>query len=384
MLERLHTLQEISDSVQVSLSTLRRALRSKKLPHTRIGKRGQVRVSQADLDAWLARGESGEATRIFPRASDQGDTVIAPRKDTAGVTGVREGNVGKTLSYRILTADVRTGLKALPRRSVDTIVTSPPYYWQRDYKVEGQIGHEATIDEYVNALTETFSEAREVLADDGLLFLNLGDCYYNAKGKPHGRDKKHGARQIARQQLRAVDGPGLGLPRKSLIGLPWRVALALQEKGWTLRSSVIWHRPSALGEPSSKDRPWRTHENIFIFSKQPKYFFNRKGLANEEDIWTIRARPKNPYAHCAPFPAELVDRCLSCGCKPNGIVLDPFAGSGTTLVAAVLSGRSAIGIELNDEYSGLAERRLKDVLHRKTESSKKQLNGRRMGARRRA
>ena len=218
------------------------------------------------------------------------------------------------------------------------------------------------IDGYVNAVVEAFSEARVVLADDGLLFLNLGDAYYNAKGKPHGHDKKHGARQIARQQLRAVDGPGLGLPRKSLIGLPWRIALAMQATGWTLRSSVIWHRPNALGEPTAQDRPWRTHENVFIFSKQPRYFFNRAGLNGEEDMWTIRARPENPYAHCAPFPVELVERCLRCGCRPKGTVLDPFAGSGTTLVAALLSGRSAVGIELNDKYSALAERRIRKVI----------------------
>jgi DNA modification methylase len=293
------------------------------------------------------------------------DTGHAKPGTVEGVRNLREGHVGKKLSYRLITADVLAGLRAMPRKSINAIVTSPPYYWQRDYEVEGQIGHESTIDGYVAALADAFSEAKEVLADDGLLFLNLGDSYYNAKGKPHGRDRKHGARQIARQQLRAVDGPGLGLPRKSLIGLPWRVALLMQSRGWTLRSAVIWHRPNALGEPSSKDRPWRTSENVFIFSKQPKYFFNRSALGGEEDIWTIRARPENPYAHCAPFPVELVDRCLSCGCKPGGTVLDPFAGSGTTLVAALMSGRSAVGIELNDQYAALAERRLRDAILKK-------------------
>jgi excisionase family DNA binding protein len=365
MLERLHTLQEISDSVQISLSTLRRALRAKDLPHTRVGKRGQVRISQADLDLWLARKQSLELN-VHGAAVAEEKAARPATNGAIGIRAIRESNVGRSLSYRIITADVRAGLRALPRTSVNAIVTSPPYFWQRDYNVEGQIGHETTIDGYVSALADTFSEAKEVLADDGLLFLNLGDAYYNAKGKPHGRDKKHGARQIAREQLRAVDGPGLGLPRKSLIGLPWRVALVMQARGWTLRSSVIWHRPSALGEPSSKDRPWRTHENVFIFSKQPKYFFNRTALAGEEDIWTIRARPKNPYAHCAPFPAELVERCLRCGCRPKGTVLDPFAGSGTTLVTALLSGRSAVGIELNDEYSSLAERRIRNALREKT------------------
>jgi site-specific DNA-methyltransferase (adenine-specific) len=328
-----------------------------------------VRVSQADLEAWLARKQSGELN-LREAGLHQEARTRSPADEATGVLGVREDSFGKGLSYQLITADVRAGLRALPRKSINAIVTSPPYFWQRDYNVEGQIGHEAAIDDYVNALAEAFSEAKGVLADDGLLFLNLGDAYYNAKGKPHGRDKKHGARQIAREKLRAVDGPGLGLPRKSLIGLPWRVALALQTKGWTLRSSVIWHRPSALGEPTGKDRPWRTHENVFIFSKQPRYFFNRAGLNGEEDIWTIRARPENPYAHCAPFPVELVERCLRCGCRPKGTVLDPFAGSGTTLVAALLSGRSAVGIELNDEYSALAERRIRKTLREKLQLSK--------------
>jgi excisionase family DNA binding protein len=374
MLERLHTLQEISDSFQISLSTLRRALKSGELTHTRIGKRGQVRASRADLDAWLAKkGSTGPRKEIL--LAGNRPLFQSGSSKNGHVDSVREGHVGKNLSYRIVTADVCAGLRALPRKSVNAIVTSPPYYWQRDYEVEGQIGHEPSIEGYVNALRDAFTEAKEVLADDGLLFLNLGDSYYNAKGKPHGRDKKHGARQIARQQLRAVDGPGLGLPRKSLIGLPWRVAFALQAAGWTLRSSIIWHRPSSLGEPSSRDRPWRTHENVFVFSKQPKYFFNRAALGDEEDIWTIGARPKNPYAHCAPFPVELVERCISCGCKPGGMVLDPFAGSGTTLVAALLTGRSAVGIELNDQYSALAERRVLDIISKELNALKEHRAG---------
>ncbi|UPJ50389.1 helix-turn-helix domain-containing protein [Bradyrhizobium sp. 200] len=368
MLERLHTLQDISDSLRISLSTLRRALRSGELSHTRIGKRGQVRVSRIDLDTWLAKRQTNREPAQTSIAPDQSTAAGKEGRKSAELR-TRSGHVGTKLSYRILTADVREGLKSLERKSVNTIITSPPYYWQRDYDVDGQIGHEDTIEGYVTALAETFSEAKDVLADDGLLFLNLGDSYYNAKGKPHGRDSKNGARQIARQRLRAVDGPGLGLPRKSLIGLPWRVALALQARGWTLRSNVIWHRPNALGEPTSKDRPWRTHENVFIFSKQPKYFFDRSSLGKEEDIWTIRARPENPYAHCAPFPVELVERCIQCGCKPNGIVLDPFVGSGTTLVAALASGRSAIGIELNDRYSALAERRVRDAVLNKNKST---------------
>lgn len=376
MLERLLTLQDISTSVRVSISTLRRAVRAGELPHRKVGKRGQIRVSETDLDAWLAKRDTTNSSD-HDLASGPADTpregnhspVTEATDVTPGVIRVRDGDVGDGLSYKIITADVRAGLRSLPRRSVSAIVTSPPYFWQRDYEVDGQIGHEATIEGYVTALADTFDEAKPVLEDDGLLFLNLGDAYYNAKGKPHGRDRKHGARQIARERLRAVDGPGLGLPRKSLIGLPWRVALAMQARGWTLRSSVIWHRPNALGEPTSHDRPWRTHENVFIFSKGPKYYFNRKALGADEDLWTIRARPENPYSHCAPFPAELVERCLACGCKPEGIVLDPFLGSGTTALVALQTGRSTVGIELNDEFARLCERRILDSAGQKRDAA---------------
>jgi DNA modification methylase len=240
------------------------------------------------------------------------------------------------------------------------VVTSPPYYWQRDYEAPGQIGHEPTIDGYVTALVESFREMRRVLHDTGTFFLNLGDTYYSAKGKPHGQDKKHNGRQMARRQLRAVDGPGLGLPRKSLIGIPWRVALALQQDGWTLRSAIVWHRPGSLPEPTATDRPWRTYEHVFLFSKGPRYWFNRTALNDEHDIWRIVARPENPGAHFAPFPRELVQRCLDCGCPPRGTVLDPFVGSGTTMLAALQNGHSAVGIELKKEYCTTIIRRIEN------------------------
>lgn len=361
-MEQLLTLQQVADKIQLSVLTLRRAVKSGELEHSRLGKRGQIRVSQDSVRAWISARNVNESTktssngrrRQVAKSRPELEPIIAnPRLKT------REGNVGAKLHYRIISADVLEGLRSLPPNSVDMWVTSPPYYWQRDYEVDGQIGHEPTIEGYVDALAATFAEAKRTLSDDGLLFLNLGDAYYNAKGKPHGRDKKHSARQLARQKLRAVDGPGLGLPRKSLIGLPWRVALRLQQDGWILRSAVIWRRPNSLGEPTSHDRPWRTTENVFILSKKVKYFFDRSALpSGQEDVWDIAAKPHNPYAHCAPFPVELVQRCIACGCKPGGTVGDMFMGSGTTGVAALQSGRSFIGIELNDTYAGQAERRI--------------------------
>jgi DNA modification methylase len=260
------------------------------------------------------------------------------------------------------------GFRTLAVGSANCAVTSPPYFWQRDYGVEGQIGHEPTIGEYVEALVAAFDEVKRVLTDDGVFFLNIGDAYYNAKGKPHGTDKKHSGRQFARQQLRAVDGPGLGLPRKSLIGLPWRVALAMQDRGWTLRSDVIWYRPGCLSEPAAHDRPHRMYEHLFIFAKQPRYYFNRDALGGEEDIWTIKARPDNPHNHSAPFPAELAERCIVCGCPEGGTVLDPFLGSGTAAISALKLGRHAIGVELNASDCELSERRILNEVCRRAKN----------------
>jgi excisionase family DNA binding protein len=360
MLERLHTLEDLQASLKVSISTLRRAIKSGELAHLRAGKRGQIRISEEAVQAYLER-MSGRGGSVHPPAAG-----TTPRLERGGEVGfsVREGHVGKNLSYRIINADVRVGLRSLGSESVDCAITSPAYFWQRDYEVDGQLGHEATIDEYVGALVEGFNELKRVLRDDGTFFLNIGDAYYNAKGRPHGKDRKNTGRQLARAKLRAVDGPGLGLPRKSLIGLPWRVALAMQATGWTLRSAVIWQRPGCLGEPTAHDRPHRTYEHVFVFVKSVRYHFKRDGLGNEEDIWSIAARPGNSYSHCAPFPIELVDRCLRCGCPGEGVVLDPFLGSGTTAVAALRSGRSVVGVELNPNYCELAERRIREETQR--------------------
>lgn len=246
----------------------------------------------------------------------------------------------------------------LASESIDCVVTSPPYYWQRDYEVLGQIGHESTINGYVASLVRVFSQVKRVLKKDGTVFLNLGDTYYSAKGRSHGQDGKQKGRSVMRKHLRAVDGPGLGLPRKSLIGIPWRVALAMQADGWILRNAVIWRRPGSLPEPSAKDRPWRTYEHVFIFAKSPCYFFDRSGLLGQEDVWDIVARSDNPGDHAAPFPRELVERCLGAGCKPGGAVLDPFVGSGTTMLTAIAQGRSAIGIDLKLEYCEYLARRI--------------------------
>ena len=266
------------------------------------------------------------------------------------------GHTGAGVRWEVLRGDVRSVLKGLEADRFDCAVTSPPYYWQRDYKVEGQIGLETTIDEYVKSIADSMGEVRRVLNKTGLLFLNLSDTYYSAKGKPKGNDKKNRARRFG---LRAVDASGLGVPRKTVIGIPWRVALEMISRDWVLRAPIIWQREAAMPEPTAKDRPWRTYETVFMFSKSPRYHFDRSALGNEEDIWTISARPKSSNGlHSAAFPEELVKRCLNVGCPKGGEVLDPFAGSGTTLEAAVRSGRPAVGIDLKLEFCEFMARAL--------------------------
>jgi excisionase family DNA binding protein len=342
-----YSVKDIAGTLKVSPSTVRRLIKDETIRASRVGKRGQYRVHESEIARYLTDSAvpySGDGL------ASEADIVAAPDYAASGRLKVIRGEASSGGSWQVITGDVNPALHSMPSESVNCIVTSPPYYWQRDYGVDGQIGHEDTIEGFVQALIEPFREAKRVLREDGVLFLNIGDTFYNAKGRPHGRDRKHSGRQLARKKLRAVDGPGLGLPRKSMIGIPWRVALALQEDGWTLRSDVIWKRPSAMPEPSAKDRPWRTYEHIFVFSKGPKYWFNREGLEGEEDIWEILARPDNPNSHSAPYPESLARRCIACGCPEDGTVLDPFVGSGTTMLAALRLGRSAVGIDLKEEY----------------------------------
>ncbi|MGJ7610670.1 MULTISPECIES: DNA methyltransferase [unclassified Variovorax] len=356
MIESNLTLKEVAAHLKVSLSTVRRLIRNGELVSFRIGSQGQVRVPESAVIRMC-----GAETAASPEVPEEPESLEQATAILSEPEGLRvfSGATREELYWSVLNADVNVALSSLPAESVNCVVTSPPYYWQRDYEVEGQIGHEATIEGYVQAMVRVFSNLKKVLAQDGTLFLNLGDTYYSAKGKPHGADGKHNGRNMMRKHLRAVDGPGLGLPRKSLIGIPWRVALAMQEDGWTLRSAVIWQRPGTLPEPTAHDRPWRTHENVFIFSKGPKYYFNREALAGEEDVWKIVARPENPGSHFAPYPRELVDRCLLCGCPEGGTVLDPFVGSGTTMVSALANGRQAVGIELKPKYAEFAAQRIR-------------------------
>jgi DNA modification methylase len=259
------------------------------------------------------------------------------------------------VSVRILTGDCLDLMRAMPDASVDCCVTSPPYYWQRDYGVDGQLGHEPHPDDFVASLVAVFAEVRRLLTDDGVLWLNLGDSYYSGNGQPKGRDPRSPSRDWMRQKVRPLDRPGLGWPKKSLLGLPWAVASALSRDGWTVRAEVIWCRETAFPEPSVTDRPHRQHETIFLLSKSRRYWFDRSALP-EESVWHI------PHvrggAHSAAFPEELARRCIESGCKLSGVVLDPFGGSGTVGVAAVRAERGAILCELNPDNADMARDRI--------------------------
>ncbi|RME48399.1 MAG: site-specific DNA-methyltransferase [Chloroflexi bacterium] len=251
-------------------------------------------------------------------------------------------------------------LSQLPAEAYQVAVTSPPYWGLRDYGTEGQIGSEENLDDYIQNLVAVFSELRRVLKPDGTLWLNLGDCYTSGGRTWRAPDKKNPARAMS---YRAPTPPGL--KAKDLIGVPWRVAFALQANGWYLRSEIIWHKPNAHPE-SVKDRPTRAHETLFLLSKSEKYYYNYRAimeqganghLRNKRTVWSIPTEPVRE-AHFATFPPALIEPCILAGSRPGDYVIDPFFGSGTTGLVAARLGRCFVGIELNPEYLEIARRRL--------------------------
>jgi DNA modification methylase len=253
--------------------------------------------------------------------------------------------------WRVFCGDATAVLSKLSADRYAAVVTSPPYFWLRDYGVVGQLGREPKVDLYAHGVADVMDQVKRVLHPKGMLFLNLGDTFYSGKGRPQGRDPKHPGRR--QRKLRAVDAGGLGVPKKTLLGMPWRVALTMIDRGWILRSAVVWQRTYATPEPTAKDRPWRTHEQVFLFAKSRIYDFDRRPLrkAGEEDVWRIPSHSLAGRPHPAVFPAELVERCLNvAGVKVGGVVLDPFAGSGTVLKVATARGLAADGIDLSRKF----------------------------------
>lgn len=250
-----------------------------------------------------------------------------------------------------------------------TCVTSPPYFGLRDYGVAQQIGLEPSPDDYVESLVDVFRLVRQALADDGTLWLNLGDSYAN-DGKWGGSS---GGKHVAALHGKTGIGRGrksTGAKPKDLLGIPWRVAFALQADGWWLRSDVVWHKPNPMPE-SVRDRPTKAHEYLFLLAKSERYFYDAEAskeqavggcpwegseTRNRRTVWTI---PTAPFAgaHFATFPRSLVEPCVLSTSKSGDVVLDPFMGSGTVAQVATDLGRAFIGCELNPKYVELHEMR---------------------------
>jgi DNA modification methylase len=287
---------------------------------------------------------------------------------------------------------------------VQTCVTSPPYFGLRDYGHPGQIGLEQTPEQYIAAMVEVFRCVRDVLADDGTLWVNIGDSYNNFRSQMgpgqavHGRDKLNGKPDVLSKK-RGIDN----LKEKDLIGIPWMLAFALRADGWYLRQDIIWHKPNPMPE-SVRDRCTKTHEYIFLLSKSERYYFDSEAMRepcsedmkrraakghtrgaggkvdasrqdadtlrgehakvidvsngrNRRSVWTVATRPYKG-AHFATFPPALIEPCVLAGSRPGDIVLDPFMGSGTTAQVALQHGRQYLGCELNPDYEPLQQQRI--------------------------
>ncbi len=275
-------------------------------------------------------------------------------------------------------------------------VTSPPYFGLRDYGHEGQIGLEQTPEEYIAAMVEVFRCVRDVLADDGTVWLNIGDSYFPHNGS---RGNKTPAGDTLRGRNNEYQpAPKLkaeGIKGKDLIGIPWMLAFALRADGWYLRQDIIWHKPNPMPE-SVRDRCTKAHEYIFLLSKSERYYFDSEAIkepakvssegirfggkkygdsddpkhatksgkvskeydkANKRSVWTVATRPYKG-AHFATFPPALIEPCILASSRPKDVVLDPFMGSGTTAQVALQHGRRFLGCELNEDYAALQEARI--------------------------
>jgi len=268
---------------------------------------------------------------------------------------------GSSAPSFIYNGDALTILKILPSGICRTAVTSPPYWGLRDYDEEEQIGSENNVNSYIQKLVDVFRELRRVLQDDGTFWLNIGDCYTSGGRTWRAPDKKNPARAMS---YRAPTP--MGLKPKELVGVPWRLAMALQADGWYLRSEIVWHKPNVHPE-SVKDRPTRAHETIFLLTKNPDYYYDYEAIRekgsngnvrNKRSVWSVKTEAFSG-AHFATFPPKLIEPCILAGSAIGDYVIDPFFGSGTTGLVASRHRRNFIGIELKADYIELAENRLK-------------------------
>jgi len=293
-------------------------------------------------------------------------------------------------SVTLLLGDAKEVAESLEPQSIQSVVTSPPYFGLRDYGVDGQLGAEASPTEFVNSLVDVFEAIRPALADDGVLWVNIGDSYSSSGG-----NTGVGPNATVGSTLRQATGrtrPKADVPAKNMLGIPWRFAFAMQDAGWILRNDIIWFKRNAM--PSSvSDRFSPKYEHIFMFTKSPRYFFDldavrvpiihakaaersltfggnkaegygnvtysgnqwspRTDGKNPGDVWDITTKPFKG-AHFATFPPELPERCILASTREGDTVLDPFSGAGTTGMVARKHGRKYVGVDLNAEYHDLA------------------------------
>ena len=306
---------------------------------------------------------------------------------------IGEGNI---MRNTILYGDCRNTLKQFDEQA-RTCVTSPPYYGLRNYgNEENQIGQENTPEEFIDQLVSVFKEVRNVLTDDGTLWVNLGDSYYNyrpGKGQSYPKQSVSKTNQDLPTQCNKRGNKLEGLKEKDLIGIPWMFAFAMRSDGWYLRQDIIWHKPNPMPE-SVKDRCTKSHEYIFLLSKNKKYYYDNEAIKepvkkdwgtrdrtqgkyhnpgsglvphsgltksydriNTRDVWSITNKPYKG-SHFAVFPPDLITPCILAGSEKGDIILDPFMGSGTTAMVAKQLGRDYIGCELHEEYSNLIDQRV--------------------------
>ena len=319
-------------------------------------------------------------------------------------------------TYNIIQGDAIAGMRTLANECINTVVTSPPYWGLRDYGHADQLGTEKTPEAYVQNMVAVFREVRRILRNDGTVWLNLGDSYWSNTlsrkdpvesmwGKRPASDLTSGRDNIPTVNKRGGLGAApIGIKPKDLVGIPWRVAFALQADGWYLRQDIIWHKPNPMPE-AVVDRCTKAHEYIFLLSKNEKYYYDnvsvkepytkpmnrwggeklkepKKGFEsmegdpyvstkrnrdmrpdkngrNRRSVWTVTTKPFRG-AHFATYPKDLIEPCVLAGCPVGGTVFDPFTGSGTTAIVAMNHGRNFIGTELNPEYIKIAESRIAD------------------------
>ena len=262
----------------------------------------------------------------------------------------------------VIVGDARRVLRDFPDGYFQCVVTSPPYWGLRDYGIDGQIGAETSVDAYIEDLVRLFREVRRTLVDDGTLWMNIGDSYTSGGRTWRDADEKNKGRAMDYRPPTPD-----GLKPKDLIGVPWKLAFALQADGWYLRTDIIWNKPNCQPE-SVKDRPTRSHEYVFLLSKSERYYYDGQAIMeaaqnpkqkakNRRTVWNINTEPY-PGSHFAVYPRALIQLCVAAGSRNGDRVLDPFFGSGTTGVVCNDLGRNCIGIELKPDYAELARERL--------------------------